>query len=146
MVFRSKIDTFFVNFIMIVILLLALVSFWPHYFFNKIDLFPFLLLSSTFLIPAGVILWSVFSIKYVYYQDFLLVQGGPYKSRILYEDITKVTSSNNIFSGYRILSSRDAIEIYSKQAFWGSVTISPMCKREFISELKKRCPNMNIRE
>ncbi len=122
MVFRSKIDIFFVNFILIVILLLALASFWPLFFFNKIDLFEFLLLSSTFLIPAGVILWSVFSIKYVYYQDFLLVQGGPYKSR------------------------RDAIDIYSKQAFWGSVTISPMCKEEFISELKKRCPNMNIRE
>ncbi|AIF66504.1 PH domain-containing protein [Terribacillus saccharophilus] len=146
MVFRSKIDIFFVNFILIVILLLALASFWPLFFFNKIDLFEFLLLSSTFLIPAGVILWSVFSIKYVYYQDFLLVQGGPYKSRILYEDITKITSSNNIFSGYRILSARDAIDIYSKQAFWGSVTISPMCKEEFISELKKRCPNMNIRE
>lgn len=146
MVFRSKIDIFFVNFIMIVILLLALASFWPLFFFNKIDLFVFLLLSSIFLIPAGVILWSVFSIKYVYYQDFLLVQGGPYKSRILYENITKITSSNNIFSGYRILSARNAIEIYSKQAFWGSVTISPMCKEEFISELKKRCPNMNIRE
>lgn len=146
MVFRSKIDIFFVNFILIVILLLALASFWPLFFFNKIDLFEFLLLSSTFLIPAGVILWSVFSIKYVYYQDFLLVQGGPYKSRILYEDITKITSSNNIFSGYRILLARDAIDIYSKQAFWGSVTISPMCKEEFISELKKRCPNMNIRE
>nr|WP_318540865.1 PH domain-containing protein [Terribacillus saccharophilus] len=146
MVFRSKIDIFFVNFILIVILLLALASFWPLFFFNKIDLVVFLLLSSTFLIPAGVILWSVFSIKYVYYQDFLLVKGGPYKSRILYEDITKITSSNNIFSGYRILSARDAIEIYSKQAFWGSVTISPMCKEEFISELKKRCPNMNIRE
>lgn len=146
MVFRSKIDIFFVNFILIVILLLALASFWPLFFFNKIDLLEFLLLSSTFLIPAGVILWSVFSIKYVYYQDFLLVQGGPYKSRILYEDITKITSSNNIFSGYRILSARDAIDIYSKQAFWGSVTISPMCKEEFISELKKRCPNMNIRE
>lgn len=146
MVFCSKIDAFFVNFMMIAILLLGLASFWPLFFFNKIDLFPFLLLTCTFLIPAGVILWSAFSIKYVYSQDFLLVQGGPYKSRILYEDIIKITSSNNIFSGYRILSSRDAIEIYSKQAFWGSVMISPMCKREFINELKKRCPNMKIRE
>ncbi|PAF17547.1 hypothetical protein CHH69_14080 [Terribacillus saccharophilus] len=146
MVYHSKIDAFFVNFIMIVILLLGLASFWPLFFFTKTDWYPFLVLLCTFLIPTGIILWSAFSIKYIFNQDFLLVQGGPFKSRIIYEEVTKVTSSNDIFSGYRILSSRDAIEIYSKKSFWGSVTISPVCKSEFIDELKKRCPNMQIRE
>lgn len=145
MVFRSKIDAYFINFILIVILLLGLALFWPLFFFYKIDLFPFLLLACTFLISAGLMLWSAFFIKYVFYQDFLLVQGGPFKSRILYEEITSVASTNNIFTGYRILSSREAIEIYSKQAFWGSLTISPMCKKDFIKELKKRCPHMQIR-
>ncbi|WP_301722872.1 PH domain-containing protein [Planococcus shixiaomingii] len=95
-----------------------------------------------FFIVTGVILWMTFSIQYVFYQDYLFVKGGPFRSRIPYEQITKVSPTTDIFTGYRILSSRDGVEIFYKTAILGSVKISPENKKEFISEVKKRCPNI----
>ncbi|WP_026690392.1 PH domain-containing protein [Alteribacter aurantiacus] len=141
MIFRSKIDTFFVKFMLLVLLIIGLASFFPIYLEGGTDLTGVLLLTSTFLIIIGFGLWGVFSIKYVFYQDYLLVQGGLSRSRIPYEYISKASPTTDIFTGYRILSSRDAIEIFYKTSVAGSVKISPREKREFITELKQRCPN-----
>ena len=85
------------------------------------------------------ILWTGFSVKYVFYQDYLLIKGGPFRSRIPYENITKVSPTTAIFTGHRISSSRDGLEIFNKTTFLGSIKISPKNKEEFIAELKKRC-------
>ena len=95
---------------------------------------------------TAIILWSSFSIKYVFHQDYLFVKGGPFRSRIPYENITKVSPTSSIFVGYRLLSSRDAIEIFYKTSLMGSVKISPEDQKAFIAELKKRCPNSVIQE
>jgi hypothetical protein len=75
-----------------------------------------------------------------------LVKGGPFKSRIPYEEITKVSPTREIFTGYRILSSRDAIEIFYKTAFMGSVKISPKEQKRFMIELEKHCPHIRGEE
>ncbi|WP_244499293.1 PH domain-containing protein [Terribacillus halophilus] len=130
---------------MIIVFLLWLVSFWPLIIFSGIVLVEFLLLLSVFVIGVSIISWSAFQINYEFYPDYLLVKGGPFVSRIPYDKITSVTLSNNIFSGYRVLSSRDAIEIFYKHALWGSVTIAPDYKKEFLHELTKRCPHAEMR-
>ena len=146
MVFRSKVDRFYINFILIAILVIGLASFFPLFFEGGTELPVVITLTSIFLILIGIILWCAFSIKYVFYQDYLFVKGGPFRSRIAYEDITKVSPTGDIFTGYRLLSSKDGIEVFYKTAFLGSVKISPRDKREFISELKKRCSNVQIQE
>lgn len=60
-----------------------------------------------------------------FHKDHLFVKGGPFKSRIQYQTITKVTHGTNMFVEYRILSARNGIEIHYKTGLWGSVQISP---------------------
>ena len=146
MVFRSKVDTFFINFILVAVLVIALASFFPLFIEDGTQLPVVLILSSTFLIVTGFILWTAFSVKYIFYHDYLLIKGGPFRSKVFYENITKVTPTTDIFTGYRILSSRDALEIFNKTTVFGSIKISPKAKREFINELKKRCPNAKIQD
>nr|WP_240407260.1 PH domain-containing protein [Gracilibacillus halophilus] len=98
-----------------------------------------MILLSIFLLISSFILWCAFAVKYVFYQDYLLVKGGPFSSRIPYVNITKVSFTKDIFTGYRILSSRDGIEIFYTNAILGSLKISPKDKRSFINELEKRC-------
>ncbi|MEH7249470.1 PH domain-containing protein [Neobacillus niacini] len=95
-------------------------------------------------LSIGFILWSAFSIKYVFYQDHLFVKGGLFRSRIPYEEITRILTTKEIFTGYRLLSSKDGIEIYYKSSSLGSVKISPKDIELFISEIKKRCPNVHF--
>ncbi|WP_225310709.1 PH domain-containing protein [Robertmurraya sp. DFI.2.37] len=131
---------------LVVVLIIALASFFPLFLEGGTEPLVVLILTSTFLIIIGFILWCTFSVKYVFYQDYLLVKGGPFKSRIPYEEITKVSPTREIFTGYRILSSRDAIEIFYKTAFMGSVKISPKEQKRFMIELEKHCPHIRGEE
>lgn len=145
MTFHSKVDRFFTRFILIVVLMIGAVTFLPLFFVGvRNELASVLILTTIFLIVIGFILWTVFSVKYVFNQEHLFVKGGPFRSRIPYENITKVSPTTAIFTGYTILSSKDGLEIFYKNAALGSVKISPKHKKEFISELKIRCPNLLI--
>ncbi|MFP7493953.1 PH domain-containing protein [Terribacillus saccharophilus] len=144
MLFRSKVDTYFVYFLMIIVLILWLATSWPLFFFHDIKLYEFLQLISIFLLGTGFTLWSAYSIEYIFNQDHLMVKCGPFKSRIPYANMTRVTLTKDIFTGYRVLSSRNAIEIHYKISFWGSVKISPECNDSFLSELETRCEHIEI--
>ena len=145
MVFRSKIDIFYVSIILIVIFIIGLVSFSPL-FLDNVPFLAIIIITSIFLFSTIFILWTNFLVKYVFYDEYLFIKGGPFRSRIPYESITRVSPTNAIFYGHRILSSRDAIEIFNKTTFSGSIKISPLYKQEFITEIKKRCPNVQIAE
>ncbi len=58
--------------------------------------------------------------------------------------MTRISTTNDIFTGYRLLSSKNGIEIFYKSASLGSVKISPKDVELFISELKQRCPTIQI--
>jgi|SRR5699024_361456 len=146
MVFRSRVDTFFSNFILIVVLIIGVGIFWPLFLEDGTDLSVVLILTSIYFIVISFILWTAFSVKYVFYQDYLFVKGGPFRSQIPYENITKVSPTTAIFTGYRVLSSRDGIELFYETAALGSVKISPKDKRAFITELKRRCSNIQIQD
>ncbi len=96
------------------------------------------IISITALITAGL-LWLFYGISYTFRDDCLIVRGGPFRSRIPYDEITKVASAKDLWMGYRLLMSDDAIEIFYKQAIMGSVKISPVEKEQFMDELNKRC-------
>jgi|SRR5690625_2634968 len=146
MVFRSKVDAFFSNFMLIVVLIIGAGIFWPLFLEGRTDLPVVLILTLIFLIVISFILWTAFSVKYVFYQDYLFVKGGPFRSRIPYENITKVSLTTAIFTGYRILSLRDGLELFYKTAVLGSIKNSPKDRRKFITELKKWCPNIQIQD
>ena len=79
-----------------------------------------------------------------FHKDHLFVKGGPFKSRIQYQTITKVTHGTNMFVGYRILSARNGIEIHYKTGLWGSVQISPEHQTQFLTELQSRCSQIDM--
>ncbi|WP_347835804.1 PH domain-containing protein [Gracilibacillus sp. JCM 18860] len=98
------------------------------------------ILLSILLLLIGIIIWPFIGIRYVLTNDYLYVKGGPFRSKIPYGDITKITSTNDMLTGYRIMSSKDGVEIYYKKGMLGSVKISPCKKETFLHELHKRCP------
>ena len=144
MTFSSKTDAFFVTFISIAVLIIAAVTIWPLFLDGGDELSVVITLAATFILSAGLILWCSFGVKYVFHEDHLFVKGGPFRSRIPYNSITKVAPTSSIFVGYRILSSKDALEIFYPTAILGSVKISPKDKERFLKELEKRCPGLKI--
>ena len=146
MVFRSKLDVFFGSFMLIVVLIIGVATFSPIFLEDGTELVSILTMISLFLVLIGFILWSIFSVKYVFHQDYLYVKGGLFRSKIPYVKITKVSPTSAIFTGYRIMSARDGIEVFYKTSFSGSVKISPSNKKEFIKELKKRCLHIEVKE
>lgn len=141
MTFRSKIDTYFIIFMLVVIFIIGAVTLLPL-FISGGNLPTILVLVSTFIFTIIFILWSMFNVKYVFYEDFLLVKGGPFSSRIPYKEISKISPTTEILTGYRILTSKDAIELFYSSGLLGSVKISPNGKESFIQELEKRCPHV----
>ncbi|WP_342598222.1 PH domain-containing protein [Psychrobacillus sp. FSL H8-0483] len=147
MVFRSKVDIFFITFIFLVVLIMAAISLLPNLFnYEEASLSIVIILSAIFSISVGFILWYANTITYVFNEDYLLIKGGPFKSKILYQNITKVSPTTDRFTGYRISSSEKGLELFYKSATLESIKILPKDKIEFITELRKRCPNAQFQE
>ena len=146
MVFRSKIDAYFATFLFIVILVIGGVTLIPLFIDKEATITIMLTMTSIFIVIISLILWSTFSIKYVFYQDHLFVKGGLFRSRIPYDKITKVSPTKAIFTGYRILSSKEGLEIFYQSATLGSLKVSPKESKLFISEIKKRCLNVKFQD
>lgn len=149
MTFHSKIDKFYIivllAFLFIMVFIIGALALLP--FLSGDGLIGILISIIILLIVIGFTLWVSFSIKYVFNKKHLLVKGGPIKSRIPYENITKISPTTDIFTGYRILSSRNALEVFYENAtLWGSIKISPENKKGFVDELKKRCPNLQTKQ
>ena len=144
MLFRSKVDKSFLLLISFVLLVISAVFLMPLYFDQDRTVQDTVIVLLLYLFSAGLILWSSIDIKYVFYPDFLLVKGGLFRSRIPYAEISRVTKTNEILIGYRLLSSKDALEIHYNTGWLGSVKISPRDKKEFIDQLQQHCPHITI--
>ncbi|MDI2587375.1 PH domain-containing protein [Psychrobacillus sp. NEAU-3TGS] len=97
-----------------------------------------------FFLCAGFIVWISIDIEYTFTENYLFVRGGPFRSKIPYEDITKVNPTANILVGYRVLSSKDALEIHYKKALLGSVIISPKRQEAFLQVLVEKAPHIHL--
>lgn len=112
MVFRAKRDKFFFWIIGIAGLAIVSVAFIPFLFDQTITAIDIVILSLVPIIFIGLLVWVSLSIKYVLYDGYLYVRGGPFRSRIPYDEITKVAPTQDILTGYRILSAKNGIEIF----------------------------------
>jgi len=141
MEFRPKFDSFYKVFLTFVALTISAVLLIPLIVDRDAPAEVWYVIVPLNLATLAFLAWSIFSIKYVLTMDYLYVQGGPFRSRIPYRDITKVAPTRNVWYGYRLTTSLDSIEIFYRKALLGSVKISPQDPERFIAELKKRCPN-----
>ncbi|WP_110926221.1 PH domain-containing protein [Bacillus massiliglaciei] len=144
MEFRSKMDRFFALILTVTSLVILAVSLLPLVFDKSRSPFDIILVLTLCVLAVGFLWWIVCSIKYVFFQDYLLVKGGFFRSRIPYQDIIKVSPVKEVFTGYRLLSAKNGLELFYTSASLGSVKISPNERERFISELKARCPNVRV--
>ncbi|WP_377866563.1 PH domain-containing protein [Bacillus sp. R86525] len=140
MTFHSKIDKFFLFIIFFAIFTIGASTLLPLFFDDEATTTDLYILLSIFFVSSEFLLWSSFSITYTFYENHLFVKGGPFRSKIPYVHITKISKTDNILIGYRILSSKDCYEIFYTSGAWRSVKISPKDPEKFISELQKKCP------
>lgn len=146
--FKSKRDNTFFRMIIAAIVVVALVTLVPAiyelFFAEERDLLAVIITTILFLLCAGFIVWISFDIEYTFTENYLFVRGGPFRSKISYEDITKVNPTSNILVGYRVLSSKDALEIHYKKALLGSVIISPEKQELFLQVLVEKAPHIHL--
>lgn len=140
MVYHSKPDIFSITFIFLLVWIMGAISLLPFI----ASLSNVMIISVLFIISAVFIWWYAISIKYVFYEDHLLVKGGPFKKKISYQSITRVSPTTDKLTRYRISSSDKGIELFYKSDTRGSIKILPKDKMKFITELKKQCPNAQI--
>lgn len=143
--FQPKIDSSFVILLSVIIVVISAVFLVPLGLDlssgRTFSMSEWTIILSIYLATVVFLLWTFFGIRYELQNDHLYVQGGPFRSRIRYTDITKVASSLDMYTGYKLLTSQEGIEIHYRTAFFGSVKISPKEIDLFLMELKKRCPN-----
>lgn len=96
----DKIDKHFIVTISIACLVILAVFIIPLSVDNERTRTDILIVLSLCVLSVGFILWIPFTIKYVFYPDHLLVKGGPFKSRIPYDKITRISPSKRNF--YRL--------------------------------------------
>ena len=148
MKFRSKIDRTFIVIMSMALVIVAIATLWPvayELFYASSPEYPAIwIMTILFFVCAGFLLWVSLDIHYIFYDDFLYVKGGPFRSKIKYEDMTKVNKSSNILAGYRILSSKDALEIHYKHSLMGSVIISPVNQAQFLKVLSEKATHISI--
>lgn len=148
MTFKSKIDRTFTYIIMSAISIVALATLVPvvyELWSDNVDVKAVIIISSLFVMCVAFILWLTFDIEYSFKENYLFIKGGPFRSKIPYEDITKVNKTSQILAGYRILSSKDAIEIHYKKASLGSVIISPSEQQKFLLVLSEKAPHISLK-
>lgn len=148
MTFKSKMDKTFAYFIGTAIFIIALATLVPalyELFSDDVDVKAVIITSILFIMCVGFILWITFDIEYSFMEKYLFIKGGPFKNKIPYEDITKVNKTSQILAGYRILSSKEALEIHYKKAMLGSVIISPREQEKFLRVLSEKAPHISMK-
>jgi hypothetical protein len=140
MEFRPKTDRFFIALISAVSLVILAVFTVPLLLDEERTAAVTAVLLTLCALSVGFVLWIPFTVRYVFFPDHLYVRGGPFRSRIPYGEITRVAPLKEIFTGYRLLTARDGIEIFYRSALPGSVKISPRDAERFLSGLGRRCP------
>ncbi|AGK54474.1 PH domain-containing protein [Bacillus sp. 1NLA3E] len=142
MVFRSRIDKYFLLMISIAIIALGLACLFPLFLDGEKEPFAIVLMLSIFILSVGFLLWVSFSISYVFQENHLLVKAGPLRKRILYSEISSIRPTKDILTGYRILSSIDALAISYQSGLIGEIKITPRDKDVFLAELAIRVPKL----
>lgn len=140
MVFQSKIDKSYLYVLISAIIIIGIACILPLFLDKQIDIYGIVIMFSIFFLTVGFLLWISFSISYTFQENHLLVKTGPIKKRIQYIEITSVRPTKDILTGFRILSSIDALAISYRSSIMGEIKLSPKDKEAFLSELGKRVP------
>lgn len=139
MVFRTKVNMVLLIGLYLVVVIMSSIPLLSLY--KQLPLPILLLIVVLFLVAGSFVWWYGTSIQCIFYKEYLLIKGGPFKRRIPYQTITKVAPTTDKFTGYRITPSDTGLELCVESTSFGLIKILPDNKMGFIEELKKRCPH-----
>lgn len=143
--FGAERDRFFTVFITKVMVNMTLVFIFPFIFDPSTRTLYFIAVWTTiYLVLLFSVIFSIMRIKYEFHDSYLLVKGGPIKSKIPYDKITSVSMTPDIYCGYRVLTSSEAIEIFYEGGRRSSVKISPKEQDRFLEILSSSCPQAKV--
>lgn len=118
----------------------SVLMFVPLFFFTAEDELFILFISMVVL--ALLLLPLMYFSYYELREDHLYIQMSIFRMRMFYKDITDVKKGK--YSTHNNMAfSLEAVIIERKGKMMGGVSISPVDRDIFISELKRRCPAFN---
>lgn len=116
-----------------------------------------ILVISVFVVPEGslylfivalpimiFLLWIYFGTWYELRDTYLYSQSGPFRERIAYDKIKTLKLTSNMLSSMALSRKRIEIRQHGKGYFTGTTMISPINREVFLSELQKRCFNLEM--
>ncbi|MFJ7667471.1 PH domain-containing protein [Lysinibacillus sp. NPDC097195] len=138
MVFRTKVNMYLLIGMYLVVVIMGSMPLLSLY--KQLPFPVLLLIAILFLAAGGIVWWYGTSLQCIFYKEYLLIKGGPFKRRVPYHTITKIAPTTDKFTGYRVTSSETGLELCVETTSFGRIKILTENKIGFIDELKKRCP------
>ncbi|MCA0982924.1 PH domain-containing protein [Halobacillus yeomjeoni] len=145
MVFEAARDSHFRTLMTKAVTNMTLMLVFP-FFFNQAthNIWFILVWSSIYLFLLVSFIVSVTKIRYELNENYLLVKGGPIRSKIPYDKIISYNTTADIYCGYRVLTASDAIEIFYEGGVRRSVKIAPKDQETFLEILRAQCPKAQM--
>ena len=91
-------------------------------------------------LALGLPVWIVLGTRYEFAEHDLLICSGPFRWRVPLEQVRAVAPSRSVLSAPAL--SLDRLRIAYGRV--GSILISPRDKLQFLSELQRRCPGIDV--
>jgi uncharacterized membrane protein YobD (UPF0266 family) len=102
------------------------------------------LIGSAAVFPILIFLfWIYFGTYYELQDSYLYCKSGPFFEKILYDKIRSVRLSENMLSSMALSRKRIEIRQHGKGYLTGTTLISPENREEFLTELVKKCKNID---
>lgn len=135
MVFRSKQDGWlkFLVWTTILVTFVVGISVWFDPSIKPVGSIIFTLIMWSFAIFMA---WLAMSTAYIVKEDHLLIRSGPFKMRIRYEDIRKVSRTQSVLAAPALSTQR--LEILYRR--YDIAHISPDDEDKMLELLQERCP------
>ena len=143
MTFLPKFDRSFKDYMMTVMLFSAACFFIPFVILS-FDLTLLLFMAMLYVVVIGTFLWTVHSIRYQFRQNYLYLTGGPIRIKIPYKKISHITRTFETRAGFHLMTSKDGLIIHYKSAILREFKISPDKQQEFLQELVRRAPQIQL--
>ena len=143
MTFLPKFDRSFKDY-MITVMLFCAACFFIPFVISSFDLTLLSFMAMLYVVVVGIFIWTLYSTRYQFRQNYLYLKGGPIRIKIPYKQISHVTRTFEIRAGFHLMTSKDGLNIYFQSAIFKEFKISPAQQQDFLQELVRRAPQIQL--
>ena len=143
MTFLPKFDRSFKDY-MITVMLFCAARFFIPFVISSFDLTLLSFMAMLYVVVVGTFIWTLYSTRYQFRQNYLYLTGGPIRIKIPYKQISHVTRTFEIRAGFHLMTSKDGLIIYFQSDIFKEFKISPAQQQDFLQELVRRAPQIQL--